>query len=759
MVKRAASTFFELALWLAVLAMVVTAIGCAKSTVDDEMSDTTETPVNNGSASEDTKAVSQFPLIPRDVLFGNPHRSGAQLSPDGKWLSFRAPVDGVMNVWVGPPDDLSIAKPVTEERVRPVPFFMWAFDNKHILYVQDKNGDENYHLYASNVETRETRDLTPIDGVRAEIQEVSQKHPNEILVGLNDRDPRLHDIWRVNIETGEKTLVQQNPGVAGYVSDDDLQVRLSVTFTPEGGQLWQASEGDSDSRAWNDFMEFGPEDAMTSAPAGFDKTGQTLYLQDSRERNTSGLFAMDLKSGKTKLVADDPRTDVGGVLAHPTEKNIQAVSFTYARTEWRVLDDAIAPDIEFLEEFQDGDFVVTSRTLDDTQWTVAYVLDNGPVKFYRYVRSPERKLIFLFNNRDDLSDYPLVKMHDRVIESRDGLDLVCYLSLPPGSDPEGDGVPAEPVPMVLDVHGGPWARDSWGYNSYHQWLANRGYAVLSVNYRGSTGFGKNFINAANGEWSGKMHDDLIDAVEWAVDQKIAPRDKIAIMGGSYGGYATLVGLTYTPDVFACGVDIVGPSNLVTLLQNVPEYWIPIMPMMNVRVGDVNTEEGRARLLERSPLSRVDKIKKPLLIGQGANDPRVKQLESDQIVEAMTEKGISVTYVRYPDEGHGFRRPENNISFSAVAEAFLAEHLGGRFEPVGDDFQGATIEVPAGKEDVPGLKEALAALPPRPEPPPEKNATTEGADDPEQPEGSKESTNPDDADDAQPPVDHILESNE
>ena len=323
------------------------------------------------------------------------------------------------------------------------------------------------------------------------------------------------------------------------------------------------------------------------------------------------------------------------------------MSFTYARTEWKILDPAIAPDIEFLKKFQDGDFIVTSRTLDDKQWTVAYILDNGPVKFYRYIRTPERKMVFLFNNRDDLGDYPLVKMHDRVIKSRDGLNLVCYLSLPPGTDPDGDGMPDHPVPMVLDVHGGPWARDSWGLNGQHQWLANRGYAVLSVNYRGSTGFGKEFINAANGEWSGKMHDDLLDAVKWAVDQKIAEKDKVAIMGGSYGGYATLVGLTFTPDVFACGVDYRRPVEPGHAAATRAPYWMPFMPVMKVRVGDVSTEEGRAALLKRSPLTYVDKIKRPLLIGQGQNDPRVKRAEADQIVKAMTDKHIPVTYVLYP----------------------------------------------------------------------------------------------------------------
>jgi dipeptidyl aminopeptidase/acylaminoacyl peptidase len=658
-------------------------------------------------------------LIPRDVLFGNPQKAQARLSPDGKHLSFVAPVDGVLNVWVGPVDDISQAVPVTEEKVRPISNHHWAYDNKHILYGQDKNGDENFHIYATNIEDRSTTDLTPIDGVRAEIQEISEKHPGEILVGLNDRDPRLHDIWRVNIESAEKELVQLNHGVAGYLTDDNFNVRLAFNYTPDGGQLWQLPEGAGDEKTWVDFAEFGPEDAMTSGPAGFDKTGETLYFEDSRNRNTAGLFAMDLGTREVELIAENQKCDVGGVVAHPTEKNIQAVSFTYDRTKWDVLDPAIAEDFEFLKKHKDGDFVITSRTLDDSQWTVAYFLDDGPMKFYRYERTPERKMHFLFNNRDDLEDYQLVKMHAPIIKSRDGLELVSYLSLPPGSDTDNDGRPDKPVPMVLDVHGGPWARDSWGLNPYHQWLANRGYAVLSVNYRGSSGFGKEFINAANGEWSGKMHDDLLDAVQWAIDEKIAQADKVAIMGGSYGGYATLVGLTFTPDVFACGVDIVGPSSLVTLLQNVPEYWMPFMPVMKIRVGDVDTEEGRAELLKRSPLEFVDKIKKPLLISQGKHDPRVKKLEADQIVAAMQEKNIPVTYVLYPDEGHGFRRPENNKSNNAVTEAFLAEQLGGRYEPIGRDFEGATIEVPAGADQVPGLAEALLeAGRDRPQPPTE-----------------------------------------
>ncbi len=325
------------------------------------------------------------------------------------------------------------------------------------------------------------------------------------------------------------------------------------------------------------------------------------------------------------------------------------------------------------------------------------------MRYYLYNRE-KKKATFLFTNRSELEKLQLAKMHPVVIKSRDDLNLVSYLSLPPWLDE--DGKPKKPLPMVLFVHGGPWARDSWGYRSYHQWLANRGYAVLSVNYRGSTGFGKDFINASNMEWAGKMHDDLLDAVNWAVENGVAVKDSIAIMGASYGGYATLVGLTFTPDVFCCGVDIVGPSNLRTLLETVPPYWKPMMELWATRIGDPRTEEGRRFLESRSPLTYVDKISKPLLIGQGANDPRVKQSEADQIVEAMKAKGIPVTYILYPDEGHGFARPENRLSFNAVAELFLQQFLNGRAELIGDDFENSSIEIVEGREYVPALNEVI-----------------------------------------------------
>ena len=373
--------------------------------------------------------------------------------------------------------------------------------------------------------------------------------------------------------------------------------------------------------------------------------------------------------------------------------------------QWKVLDPAIAGDLEYLKGVAAGELQVASRTLDDKPWIVAYMMDDGPVRYYVYDR-PNKQAKFLFTNRKALEGLPLAKMHPVVIKSRDGKNLVSYLTLPLGSEADTPGRPKQPLPMVLVVHGGPWGRDNWGFDTEHQLLANRGYAVLSVNFRGSTGFGKDFTNAGNKEWAAKMHDDLLDAVDWAVAEKIADPKRVAIVGGSYGGYATLVGLTFTPEKFACGVDIVGPSNLFTLLSTIPPYWAPAMQMFKDRVGDPTTEEGKKLLNERSPLNLADKIERPLLIGQGANDPRVKQSESDQIVKAMEAKKIPMTYVLFPDEGHGFARPENNLAFYAVAETFLAKQLGGRSEPLGNDFKGSTITCPAGADQLPGLPAAL-----------------------------------------------------
>jgi dipeptidyl aminopeptidase/acylaminoacyl peptidase len=667
--------------------------------------------------------VSAGELIPRRVLFGNPDRSRVLISPDGKHISFLAPREGVMNVYVAPVDDPSAAKPVTNDRKRGIPFYSWAYDSRHVLYGQDKGGNENWNVFSVDVDKPdEEKNLTPNEKVAARLTAVSDRHPDEVLVSINDRDERFHDVYKVNVVSGERKLVVQNPGqingatVSQFLADDDYNVRIASATTPDGGFEWFVPAGAGDGAGdapgaitWKSFEKIGADDTLTTQPQGFNRGGDVLYLADGRGRDTAALYALDVKSGQKKLLAADERADADNVLVHPTQKTVQAVSFDYDRQNWKVLDPSIKGDFDYLRTVADGDFDVTSRTLDDRTWVVAYIVDDGPVRYYRYDR-PAKKATFLFTNRRDLEGLPLAKMHPVVIKSRDGLDLVSYLTLPRGASDTAaaGGRPRakRALAMVLLVHGGPWGRDGWGLDPMHQWLANRGYAVLSVNFRGSTGFGKKFVNAGNKQWAGKMHDDLIDAVNWAVDKGYARKDKVAIMGGSYGGFATLVGLTFTPDVFACGVDIVGPSRIVTLFETIPPYWVSAINMFKERVGDHTTEEGRKFLDSRSPLSRADQIKRPLLIGQGANDPRVKQAEADQIVRAMKEKNLPVVYVLYSDEGHGFRRPENRLSFNAVAEQFLAANLGGRAEPIGDDFKGSTIQVPEGARYVKGVEDAL-----------------------------------------------------
>jgi dipeptidyl aminopeptidase/acylaminoacyl peptidase len=646
--------------------------------------------------------ISKTTIIPRQILFGNPDRAMARLSPDGQQLAYLAPLDGVLNVWAGPADKPDEMKPVTDDTGRGIRMYSWAYTNEHILYIQDKDGDENWHLYSVNLNSGEIKNLTPLEGVQAQVQASSPESPEEIIVGLNDRNVQLHDLYRININSGERQLIQQNDGFMSFVLDENYQVRYANRPRPDGGfDMLKTTDDDE----WPMFMEVPGAELLTTNVIGFNRTGDTLYMTLSRGRDTAALYAVDPETGATSLLAEDTRADAGDVMLHPTRKHLQAVSFNYVRKEWRLLDKTIEKELAFLKTVADGDVEIVSRTLDDQTWLVAYLMDNGPVRYYRFVRG---KMVadFLFTDRPALENQPLVKMHSAVIRSRDGLDLVSYYTLPPGSDSDGDGRPDQPLPAALFVHGGPWARDQWGYHAYHQWLANRGYAVLGINFRGSTGFGKAFVNAGDMEWGAAMHDDLLDGVAWAVEKGIADPERVAITGGSYGGYATLAGLTFTPEAFACGVDIVGPSNLITLVESIPPYWQPMIELFTNRMGDHRTEEGRALLKERSPLTYVDSIQRPLLIGQGANDPRVKQAESDQIVEAMQEKEIPVTYVLYPDEGHGFARPENNMSFTAVIEAFLAPILGGRYEPVGSDFEGSSISVLAGAEEVPGLAESL-----------------------------------------------------
>jgi dipeptidyl aminopeptidase/acylaminoacyl peptidase len=659
--------------------------------------------MNTTSVSAAQAADAAAPLIERSKLFGNPSRAAAALSPDGRWLSWLAPREGVLNIWVAPVSDLDQAKPLTDSRDRPIRQQFWAPDSSMVLYIQDKGGDENFLLYGIEIASGEERTLTPFENTRVQLISSSPLLKDRILVGLNNRDARWHDVHSLELATGKLTEIIRGDGYAGFVADANLALRMALRPNAEGG--FDFFEVKNNQVADNAFASTTLEDSLTTQPVGFTTNGNTLYWIDSRGRDTAALVAQDVASGATKVIGAADRADVSNALTNPKTGVVEAYAVTYLREEWTALDPAIGSDLAWLSSSLSGDVSVTSRTDDDRLWTVAVdpVVASPEVHLFDRV---QKTLQRLYVSRPELEGAPLQSMHPVEITARDGLVMTAYVTLPPGDKADVPQRPAKPVPMVLLVHGGPWARDNYGYNAYHQWLANRGYAVLSVNFRGSTGFGKAFISAADLEWGRRMHDDLIDAVNWAIKENIAQPDQIAIMGGSYGGYATLAGLTFTPEVFACGVDIVGPSNLETLLQTIPPYWTAVIEQFHQRMGNPNTEEGLALLKERSPLYKAGNIVKPLLIGQGANDPRVKQAESDQIVSAMNEKGIPVTYVLFPDEGHGFARPENNIAFNAVTENFLATCLGGRAEPIGNTVKVSSAKVPTGAAFTQGLEAAL-----------------------------------------------------
>jgi dipeptidyl aminopeptidase/acylaminoacyl peptidase len=624
-------------------------------------------------------------IIPRKVLFGNPDRTSVSLSHDGKYISYLAPLKGVLNVWIAPVQDVSQAMCITNETKRRVMGYSWAYDNKNILYSVDEKGDENYRLYKYNIETKETVLLTPKENVKAWISAMRHDMPNKIVISLNDRDKKYFDLYMLDLETGAKTLLLKNEKFLGFVIDNNLQVRFALMSTEDGGrEYYQFKDGKFES-----FMKIPLEDVRATYLMGFDKTNSNLYLVDSRKRNTAALKMIDLLSGHEKLLAEDELVDISVFAVHPTERNIQAISINYDKPTYQVLDKFIEKDIKYLTNLDRGSLHINRRTLDDNLWLVAYESDNSPIKYYLYNKKLG-KAEFLFTNSKALEQYNLVEMHPVIIKSRDGLNLVSYISFPPDTKMDGLKVIGKKPPLILYVHGGPHTRDDWGYYPTHQWLANRGYAVLSINYRGSTGFGKDFVNAANKEWGGKMHDDLIDGVNWAINNKIAEPNQIAIMGGSYGGYSTLVGLTMTPDIFACGIDLCGISNLLTFIKSVPPYWAPFLNTMKKTIGPWDTEADIAFLNQRSPLTFVDNIKKPLFIAQGANDPRVKQAESDQIVAVMQAKKIPVVYALYEDEGHGLARPENRLSYYALVEYFLAKILGGKVEKIGNDLEGSNM---------------------------------------------------------------------
>jgi dipeptidyl aminopeptidase/acylaminoacyl peptidase len=641
-------------------------------------------------------------IIPRALLFGNPTRAAPQISPDGRRISFIAPLDGVLNIWIAPADDLTNAQPLTRDRKRGIQGHMWVQSDTHLIYFQDQDGNENHRLYVLPAAGGDVRDLTPFDNVQAQIISTSRRFPTEALVGLNHRDPHWHDVYRMDLVSGAMRLVQEHNEFAGFVADDDLRLRLAVKSTPDGGFEHLVPDG----AGWKPLFHVGKDDALTTHPAGFGPPdGTVLYMLDSRGRNTAAAVALDLASGAVKLLGEHPKVDVMALEINPISHLPEAYRTDYLAPEWTVIDPAVATDFRRLKELDLGDFSLTDRTEDDRRWIVGFASDISPLSWQLYDRN-SGKTTFLFAARPDLEGWPLAKLHPVVIPARDGLELVSYLTLPADIATDAAGRPPHPLPMVLLVHGGPWDRNFHGYNAHHQFLANRGYAVLSVNFRGSTGFGKAFVNAGDNEWAGRMHDDLLDAVDWAVKRGIARKDRVAIMGGSYGGYAALVGLTYTPEVFACGIDIFGPSNLETLLASTPPYWESFYETLCHRVGDPRNEAGCRLLRERSPLHLSNRIMRPLLISQGANDVRVTQAESDQLAEAMKRNGQQVIYLLYPDEGHGFVRPENRLSFMAIAEAFLAEHLGGARQDFDNDLEGSSLQVLDGADQIAGLAEAL-----------------------------------------------------
>ena len=640
-------------------------------------------------------------LIPRAVLFGNPERAAPEISPDGKHLAFLAPADGVMNVFVAPADDLTQAVAVTHEASRPVREYSWSLDSKWILFAQDLAGDENFHLWRVGLDGQPPVDLTPAPGARAEVIGTSVKKPGTILIGLNDRDPRWHDVHQLDLASGKRTLVVKNEGFSGFVVDEDLKLRFARRQDPDGRTIYLTpSKGYA---KWTPAFTIGFEDASTTEVLGFESTGKRYYLVDSRGRDRAGLFEVDAATKKATLLAEHPKVDAEGmVIRQPRTAKVRAIAFNPARIEWTVLDPAIGKDLQALRALDEGDLSVISMTLADDVWIVQFASDRASARYWRWDRKAQQGT-FLFAARPALADLPLARTTPVMVPTRDGLEMVSYLSLPPAADPDGDGRPTAPIAMVLLVHGGPWARDTWRFNPIVQLLANRGYAVLQVNFRGSTGFGKAFLNAGNKQWGKQMHDDLIDAVTWASERDVTAADTVCIMGGSYGGYATLAGLTLTPKAFRCGVDIVGPSSIPTLLASIPPYWAPFIAEFKLRVGDWTDPAVKAALLDVSPLTHAARIERPLLIAQGANDPRVKQAESDQIVAAMQDKGLPVTYVLFPDEGHGFARPENNLAFTALTEAFLSAHLGGWYQPMTPaDFAGSTLQILAGRDGIPGL---------------------------------------------------------
>ena len=627
------------------------------------------------------------PLIDRELFFGDPEIAGAQISPDGAFIAFVKPFKGVRNIWVKKTNEpFGNAKPITADTKRPIPTFFWSRDGKYILFVQDKAGDENYHVYgvnpadkpAAGQDVPAARNLTDVKGIRAVIYSVPRSEPDAIYVGLNDRDAAWHDLYKVKISTGERTLMRKNTErITAYYFDLKDQLRLATRSAENGDTEVLRVDADKFTKVYscNVFESCGP--------IRYHKDGQRVYFLT----NTGGdadlirLVLFNPTTSKEELVESDPmkRVDFGNAVFSEVSDELVATVYEDERERIYWKDKAFEADYKNLQKQLPGKEIgFGSSTKDEKLYIIVANADTDPGSVYLYDRGT-KKLTLQYQAREKLNRAWLAPMKPVKYPSSDGLEVPAFLTLPKGVEPKN-------LPAVIVPHGGPWYRDSWGYNSFAQFLANRGYAVLQPNFRGSTGYGKKFIDAGNKQWGNKMQDDVTWGAKYLIAQGIADPKRVGIMGGSYGGYATLAGVAFTPDVYAAGVSIVGPSNLITLLESIPPYWEPIRKLFYERMGDPNTPEGKAQLLRQSPLTAADKIKTPLLVIQGANDPRVTKRESDQIVIALRDRGFPVEYLVAPDEGHGFARPVNNMAMFASAEKFLAKYLGGRFQ------EGMTPEV-------------------------------------------------------------------
>jgi dipeptidyl aminopeptidase/acylaminoacyl peptidase len=628
-------------------------------------------------------------LVARKVFFDNPDYVNVRVSPDGQTLAWIAPIDSVNNLWVAPVADIAAARPVTRITGRSIAtYFRWVHTNRHLVFFRDNDGDENYRAFSVDLQTGKVVALTP-EGAKSFVQETDAKFPEEALFRHNQRDKRFFDLFRTNVVTGTSELVYENSEYVWLVTDSDFKLRLAAKYAADGTAEVFERRADG---GFAPFMSIPIGDLDMTSFVDFSADGKTLYLIDARGRDKAAVFAVDMATRNATLLAADEEADIS-VLALDERRRPLAARSVRDRVRWQAIDPAAGRHLADLAG-RAGDVTLVSSDDANRLLTVHYERDTESGEFALLDRQTHeaRKL---FSQRKSLAGVVLSPMQPVVIPSRDGLRLHGYLTKPLNA-------PGGPMPMVLVIHGGPYLRDNWGFNSVHQWLANRGYAVLSVNYRGSTGYGKAFVKAADREWGGKMHDDLIDAVNWAVDQGIADPKRVGFYGGSYGGYSALTAATKTPEVFACIVDIFGISSLVTFMATIPPYWGPWFSIWKNRLGDPDTEAGRAFLLERSPITRIDKVLRPILIAQGMRDVRVVAAESEQMVKALKQRNVPVTYITFPDEGHGFVRPENRMAFTAITEAFLSKHLGGRYQPVGGDFAGSSLKIETGGELIPGI---------------------------------------------------------